>query len=207
MESATSALPLHRLVLFFCGVLGVLAIKSQTHLSVLETVAHFQLSAFSSLERGVFMSATLGDLAVGFLAVLVGWLGVRASLLLVFSLAGRSTDLWARSRAVVHERPLPRSADRRKAAIEVLDASLKEPQGRLRTLTAMSEVLCGAGVGLVFASRWGNVLDLVFGILFLVVTLGLVVGSVRLFVADVFGPAMVKAYLQGRTPPTPWDSV
>lgn len=206
IEVATTALPLHRLGLFVSGVLGVLSVKSQTHLSVLETLGQSKLSDLTSLDSRLLAHATLGDLVVGMLLVAIGWIGVRALLMLVFSLAGKSTDLWDRSKAALQDAQPPRSEEARKAAIQMLDASLKEPQSRLRTLTAMSEMLCGVGIGLVFVSWWGNVIDLVVGLAFLALTVCLVFRSVWLFVAEVFGPAMIKTRLQGRTSPMPWES-
>ena len=97
----------------------------------------------------------------------------------------------------------PDAATDRQAAIEVIDASLEQPRGRLRALNAFAELFCGLGIGLVLAAYWGNALDLLSGLGMLGLGLTLVTIAVRLFLSEYFGPAMVMARIQGRPQPTP----
>lgn len=205
VEAATSALPLHRVVVFIAAVLGSLAVRHQTHLSILETVANISVLELTAISTGVFSRAVLADAAVGFAVVLGGWAFARVTLLVIFALAARSTDLWDRVREasknlkVDSTQPL---ADRQ-AAMEIIDASLADPKARLRSFAAAAELAAGCGMGCLAASYWGNILDALTGIFLVAVTASIQVHSVRLFLAEYFGPALLKAQLQGKRPPSP----
>jgi hypothetical protein len=205
VEAATSALPLHRAVVFAAGVFGSLAVHNQTHRSIFETVAQLPLAEMASLSTGPLSKAMLADLMFGIGAVICGWVFSRFSLHLVFALAARSTDFWARIKEAQAQVPIDSTqplADRQKA-MELIDASLKEPRARLRSLGSAAELAGGLGVASLVAAHWGNALDVAFGAVLVLVSLGLQVSSVRVFIADYFGPALYKARLQGKKPPTP----
>lgn len=197
-------MPLHRLVLFACGFIGAISIKTQTHLSVLETLAQSKVMTFASLTSGPLASATVGDLLFGAGTICAGWLVARLLLVAVFALAARGTELWEKSKKAAQATQAPSSMQDRKTAIEVVDASLKEPRARLKAFNALSEVCCGIGIGLVISFHWGNVLDLTVGLALLALGFVLTMVSVRVFLFEFFGPAMVKAQLQGRPKPMPW---
>lgn len=200
VEAATSALPLHRAIVFGAGFMGSLAVRQQTHLSIFETLARIPLSDMASLTTGPLSKAVFADVLLGVVVAAGGWLFSRVVLRCVFALAARSTDLWARVRDATAQVPIDPSlplADRQKA-MELIDASLVEPRARLRSRGAAAELLGGMGIGCLLATHWGNVLDASLGVAFALVAVGLHVSSVQLFLADYFGPALLKAQLQGK---------
>lgn len=209
IEAATSALPLHRAVVFAAGLGGSLAVRQQTHLSIFETVARLPLSELASLSTGPLSKAVFADLLLGVALVTGGWLLSRLVLRAVFALAAKSTNLWDRARASAAQTPIdPRqSLADRQAALELIDKSLDEPRSRLRSRGAAAELIGGLGLGCLVAAHWGNVLDGLLGVVFVTVAVGLQFSSVQLFLADYLGPAMLKAQLQGRKPPSPTSVV
>ena len=72
----------------------------------------------------------------------------------------------------------------------------------MRSLGSAAEMAGGLGVAGLIAAHWGNVLDGALGVVLVLVALGLQVSAVRVFLADYFGPALYKARLQGKKPPT-----
>ena len=205
VEAATSALPLHRAVLFAAGVLGSIAVHHQTHLSIFETVAQLPLADIASLSTGPLSKATMADVLVGIAAAIIGWAYSRLTLQLVFALAARSTDLKARFAVAEAQAPIDANqplADRQKA-MELIDSSLKEPRTRLRSLGAAAELTGGFAIASLVACFWGNALDLACGTVLVFVALGIQISSVRLFLNDYLGPASYKARLQGKKPPVP----
>ncbi len=203
VEAATSALPLHRAVVFATGLGGSLAVRQQTHLSIFETVARIPLSELASLSAGPLGNAVFADVLFGIALVTSGWLFSRLVLWVVFTLAARSTNLWERASAAQTPIDPQQSLADRQAALDLIDKSLSEPRARLRARGAAAELLGGVGIGCLVGAYWGNVLDGLLGAVWLLVSIGLQVSSVRLFLADYLGPAMVKAQLQGRKPSGP----
>lgn len=203
VEAATAALPLHRLVLFGSGLLSALAVKSQTHLSIVETISRTKLLSLAEFSTGPFSTATLGDILIGVSAVVAAWALWRALVLLVFELAAKATKIVQRAQDALNSFQLPAQLADRQAAIEVIRTSLEAPRSRLRALNAFAESSCGVGLVLLIASYWGNRLDLVVGATLMLLALGLITVAVRCFLADYFGPATLMAALQGRPHPTP----
>lgn len=206
VEAATSALPLHRAVVFTAGLGGSITVRQQpTHLSIFETLARIPLSELISLSTGPFSKAVFADVLFGIALVTSGWIFSRLVLWAVFSLAARSTNLWKRARASAEQTPInpEQSLADRQAALELIDKSLSEPRSRLRSRAASAELLAGLGLGCLLAAYWGNILDGLLGTVLIVLSIGLQVSSVKLFLTDYLGPAMLKARLQGRKPPNP----
>jgi hypothetical protein len=202
VEAATSALPLHRAVIFVAGFGGSLAVRQQTHLSIFETVARIPLSELISLSTGPFSKAVFADVLIGVALVTSSWIFSRLVLRTVFALAARSTNLWERARISAAQAPIDpkQSLADRQAALELIDKSLDEPRARLRSRGSAAELIGGLGLGYLLASHWGNLLDGLLGAVLALVSISLQVGSVQLFLSDYLGPAMLKAQLQGRKP-------
>lgn len=208
VEAATAALPLQRIVVFAVGFIGSLAVTTQTHLSVLETVAKLELSKLTSLSTGPLAQASIGNVLIGFGLVALAWALSRSLLWTVFTLGAKSTDLWSRVDAVKlpkADQPFMEPAERQ-AAVALLDSSLLETRGRLRAMSAFAELLCGLSVGCSIGFVWGNALDLVSGLCLFAAALGLHTAAVRLFLSEYFGPALLRAQLQGRRAPTPLNA-
>jgi len=200
VEAATTALPLHRVIVFAIGFISSLAIRHQTHLSILETVASLPIADLTSLSTGLFRDAKLADVLAGIVLAASGWFFSRMLLRCIFMLAARSTNLW--NRVTESESPLGQSqslADRLQL-VELIDSSLVETRSHLRSLSTASELLCGVVVSCFFASHWGNALDVLTGSILFILTIILHVTSVQIFLADYFGPALLKAQLQGKRP-------
>ena len=142
VEAASSALPLHRVVVFAVGFVGSVSVQQQTHLSIIETIASIPVSDLTSLSLG---KALLADVLLGISLVFMGWIFSRLVLRTIFSFAARSTELWERmqgSGASQHSYHL-QSFSERQTALEYIDKSLSEPRARLRSLCAVAEFLGG----------------------------------------------------------------
>jgi hypothetical protein len=198
VEAATTALPLHRAIVFAIGFIGSLAIKNQTHLSILETVASFPLNDLTSFSTGPLREAIFADVLAGVFLTISGWLVSRVLLRAIFSLAARSTDLWKRVTESESAIGPSNSLAERLQLVELIDSSLVETRAHLRSLSGGSELLCALVVGCLLASHWGNVLDIFGGVLSLATAIIVNAASVRIFLADYFGPALLKAQLQGK---------
>jgi hypothetical protein len=205
VEAATSAFPLHRAVVFAGGLMGSIAVHHQTHLSIFETLARLPLADITSLTKGPLGKASVADVMAGVAIIIAGWIFSRLTLRLVFALASRSTDLRARVAESEAQAPIDKEqslADRQKA-MELIDASLKEPRVRLRNLGAAAELTSGLAIAGFVAFHWGNVVDFLFAFAMLVTSVVIQTNSVRIFLADYFGPALFKARLQGKKAPAP----
>ena len=205
IEAVTSALPLHRSIVFIAGFGGSVTVRQQTHLSIFETMAQIPLSELVSLSIGLFSKAVFADVLFGVALMARGWILSRVLLWTVFSLAARSTDLWERARVSAMQTPIdPQQplADRQ-SALELIEKSLSEPRARLRSRGAAAELIGGLGLGYLIAAYWGNIIDGLLGTVLVLISAGLQVGSVQLFLAEYLGPAMLKARLQGRKPNGP----
>ena len=208
VAAATAALPLQRIVVFVVGFVGSLAVTSQTHLSVLETIAKIELSKLTSLTTGPLALASIGNVLIGLGLVVVAWALSRSLLWAVFALGAKSTDLWSRVSAAKSgksDQPFMEPSERL-AAVALLDASLLETRARLRAMSAFAELLCGLFAGCSIGFFWGNALDLAVGLCFFAAAFGLHIAAVRLFLAEYFGPALLRAQLQGRRHPTPLNA-
>lgn len=203
VEAATSALPLHRLFVFVAGFSGALAIQSQTHLSIIESIIHVPLTEIANVSSGPLSKATVAELFAGIAAVVVGWMLHRLTIRCTFSLAANATNLWDRvSGSISVNKPDPKlPLDDRKTTMELIDISLEEPRGQLRKLSATAELLIGLAIPLVVVSYWGNILDFIIGVSFSLAAIGCQITSVRVFLRDYFGPALYKAQLIGKRAP------
>lgn len=208
VEAVANALPLHRLVIFLVGVGASLAVKTQTHLSIVETIARVKVADLSSLSSGPLASTTLGDLLLGIGAVAVAWIASRVAIRSIFALAARGTNLWARATEAVARTSDIRvdSMADRQATINFLDESLKETRIRLKGKSALSELTMGLAIIFIATFQWGNSLDLVCGTLILTLSVALHMSTVSTFLSDYFGIALYKSQLQGKRPPTPLDN-
>lgn len=205
LEAAKIAFPLHRLVVFAAGFVGSVAVGTQTHPSVAETIARLKLVDLASI-RGPLANSALLNIILGIGLVILGWAFSRASLIAVFNLAARGTRLQDRVKRPLGPRdPLRDTASDRQAAVSLIESSLEEPRVRLRALNAFAEMLFGLGSGALIAWLWGNWLDLSIGLLSLLIAVVLDFISVHLFIAEYYGLAFFRAQLQGRKPPDPLD--
>lgn len=203
VEAATSALPLHRLVVFAGGLFSSLAISKQTHPSVFESIARMPIAEISNIATGPLSKATVADVLAAIAAVVGGWFLCRISLRGIFSLAAKVTDLQTRTHAAIaSHRPDPKLAlDDRKKTLELIDLALDEPRKQLRRLSSASEMLGGLSLVSIFSGHWGGMLDMVVGVSLAAIMIGIQVASVRLFFRDYFGPALYRAQLIGKRPP------
>lgn len=207
VEAATSALPLHRLVVFAAGFVGSIAVSNQTHRSLFETVARYSLSSLTDFKDGPLSTATFANLLVGAGLVMIGWLAARILLWLIFAAASRSTDLHSRA-AAARSVSTVKAADPisdRQAMVALIDSSLEQPRAQIRALNTAMELSLALAIGFSAAAWWGNRLDAAIGFALLLVSVMLGVSSVRLFLAEYFGAAMLRAQLQGRRTPSPAD--
>lgn len=205
VEAASLALPLHRVVVFAAGFFGSLSVASETHLSVLETVLRIELSSLTSLNSGPLALASIGNVFFGFGLVFLAWALSRGLLWAVFTMGAKATNLWSKvdeANKKYDDRRFIEAAERQ-ASVSLIEASLQETRARVRACNAFAEIFCGLGVGCSIGYLWGNVLDLLVGFCSFAIALTLHVVAVRIFLAEYFGPALLKAQLQGRRPPTP----
>jgi len=205
VEAATTALPLHRAVLFLAGFVGSVVVHKQTHLSIFESIANLPLASFTSLSSGPLGEATLADVMVASAVIVGSWIYSRTSLRLIFSLASRSTDLMNRVTVAQAQAPVSplQPVEERQKAVELVESSLIETRTRLKSMSAVAEMVGGLGVSALVAGYWGNALDLTLGVLLSSGAFLLHISTVRLFLSEYFGPALFKARLQGKQPPSP----
>jgi hypothetical protein len=208
VEAAASAVPLRRLVVFSFVFFASIAVQSQTHLSIVETVANLNVVELFSVEKGLLPQARIANVLIAVIAVILGWTASRALLWISFKLVARSVNLDERvskqsagRQAFDHVSP----ADRR-AAVELIDASLREPRSRLRAQNGITELCCGLSLASVVASAWGNVLDLIVGGGLIVLALVVSMYSINYFLGEYFGPALIKSHLEGRNTPSPIET-
>lgn len=207
VEAATSTLPLHRLLIFAAGFLGSIALSNQTHLSIFESVARLNLSGLADLKSGPLSTASLANLFVGAGLVLVGLVAARILLWLVFAAASKATDLHKRAsaaRTTSMVKPSDPIADRQ-AMVALIDSSLEQPRSQIRAINTAMELSLALAIGFIAVAWWGNRLDVAIGLTLLLASVVLGIVSVRLFLAEYFGPAMLRAQLQGRRTPSPVD--
>ena len=205
VDAATTALPLHRAALFLAAFVGSVAVHKQTHLSIFESISNISLASFASLSSGALSGATLADVMTATAVCVGGWVYSRVALRSIFFMASRSTDLMTRIVAAQKQAPLdPQQAlHERQKAVALVESSLIETRTRLKAMGAAAEFVGGVGLAALTAFYWGNVLDLTVGVAFCFAAFTLQVSTVRLFLSEYFGPALFKAHLQGKQPPSP----
>lgn len=207
LEAASSALPLHRLLVVASGFIGSVAVANQTHLSVFETVASLSLLGLLDLKSGPFASATLANVFAGIGLAFIAWIGSRALLRAVFSAAAGLTKLHQRV-AEVMAASKTKSTDPlsdRQAMVALIDSALEQPRAHIRALNAGMEFSLALALGLSASAWWGNLLDFSLAFAFLAVSVGLAFTSVKVFLSDYLGAAMLRAQLQGRRAPSPGE--
>jgi len=200
-EAATKALPLHRAVVFAAGFLVSLAIQRQTHLSILETLSCVPLTDFATFEKGFLAKATSANAMWAIGLTIVAVLLSKTLTRLAYMLVDRATG--ASKRAAQLDRAWLKglSIEERKAALELIDAGLAEPRGRLRSMTSINELLSGIGIAFAVAAHWGNVLDGTISGVALVSAACSHLLAIQIFLGDYFGPALTRAQLQGKRVP------
>ncbi len=205
LEAASAALPLHRLVLFAFGCVGSIAVKHQTHLSVLESLSYIRLGELIDFKSPLLKDATVANVLIGIGLALAGWIIARALIWLTFTLASKATNLSKnipQPPANAANGVLAPPADRHQM-VALIEASLEIPRVRLRAMNAFVELSGGMAAGCAIASIWGNAIDMVASIAFLLTAICIGIFAVTLFFNEYFGPALYIAQLQGKPPPTP----
>lgn len=205
LEAASAALPLHRLVLFVFGLVGSIVVKHQTHLSALESLSNIRLAELVDFKSSLLKDATVANIFIGIGLVLAGWIIARALIWLTFTLASKATNLSKKipqNSANIAQDVLDSPIDRHQM-VGLIEASLEIPRIRLRAMNAFAELTSGMAAGCAVVSIWGNAMDIMVSIVFLLTAVCISIFAVRLFFNEYFGPALYIAQLQGKPPPTP----
>lgn len=207
VEAASSALPLHRLLSVASGFIGSVAVANQTHLSIVESVSSISLSSLIELQSGPFAHATLANVFAGVGLAFIAWLGSRALLRAVFAVAARLTGHHKRVSEVMaaSKAKLTVPLVDRQAMVALIDSALTRPQAQIRALNAGMEFSLALALGFITAIPCGNFLDFSLAICIFAVSVYLAYTSVRLFLSDYLGAAMLRAQLQGRRAPDPTE--
>jgi hypothetical protein len=207
VQALTSAMPLQRLLLFGIGLLGSIAVQFQTHLSLLETVLNIPISAFTSLSNGPFVAMNLLNFAIGLTIPMIGFFCSRISMYLIFGFYDKVTAHTKRVNQSVAKHPLDSnmSIDEKIKLAEFFEKLLDQPRSQLRSLAANVEFVIGASWAFLLASHWGNALDLLIGISLFIVALFMQLHSVKFFLSEYLGHALLKAQLEWRRNPTPYQ--
>lgn len=205
LDAITSTVPVHRLLLVLGGLIGTSVVRSPSHRSVVEGALKLELSALFP----VINTATIADLMVAALLTVAGCIAARLLLRTVFELASRSTDLQRRVQSQIERTRVCQqiAADLRSSEVALLEGLLGAPRTRIRKMNACAETLCGFAIGLLVASYWGTVVDAAVAMALGLAAVFVHVMAVRCFLSEYFGPALLKAQLQGREPPTPVESL
>jgi len=201
IEAATKALPLHRAVVFVIGFLISLAVQHRTHLSALETLAVIPLLEFTDANGGFFSKSTVGNVLWAFSSTLAVIFLSKIFIRLAYELVDRATKASEKAKSLSGDWISSLSIEERKAALDLVSSGMIEPRARLQTLTAINELLIAVGVIFSVAAFFGGILDLSVGGVAFVSAFFSHVFSIKIFLTDYYGAALVKAQLQGRPPP------
>jgi hypothetical protein len=208
VEAATSAIPLHRLMVVVAGFIGSLIAPNLTHLSAIESILRINIASLVDLSAGPLSAASIANILVGVAFAVVAWGASRAIVKFTFYLAAHLTELEEKVKKAVETASFagPEIAiSDRQAMVSFVETTLELPRKKIRSLHSMIELAFGLGLGSLVASFWGNILDAVVGIALLFVGTFLSGLSVRHFLSDYYGHAMFRARLQGKKNPTPID--
>lgn len=203
VESVTSTLPFHRLVLFVVGFIGSVAIGSQTHLSITETIANLKLSDLTGLDTQLLRVASVSDVWSGVFAIIFGWFVFRVLTWAMFELAAKASKLSDRSKQAIHDarRIVTLTLEEKVQELSILEASIEKTRIRLKAMNAFGEIFGGMAVCGFIATTWGNVLDFCVGAVCFFACIVTCVTSIRTFFLEYYGPALFISQLQGRKLP------
>lgn len=196
-DAITAAFPLHRVIIFLAGLMIAYAIKTQTHLSITETIFNINLQEISSLTL-LINKFFIYDLFFSLFMVFSGWLTSRSILRIFFYLAARSTELWTKinSNQPQYDFGAELSISDRKEAVDWIDSITNDSKSHIRSINFKSEIFAGIGAGLLVAFKWGNIIDFL-GFLFLItISIFLSLKSISIFISDYLGPFSIKSMLQ-----------
>lgn len=201
-DAITSAFPLHRLMLFFSGVVFSLAIKNQDYLSISETISKIKISEFASLSSDLFAVTDLGDIVFGFSLVAMSWILSKLLTKMFFLMAVRLTNIWRRIDENSNQFDFESNIElsKRKEFVEWIDSILVAPQKKISSINSFSELFLGLSLALIVSSYWGNLLDVLYCFIFLFFSLLLKFKAINLFISDVLGASALKNQIQGISP-------
>jgi hypothetical protein len=206
VEAAASSLPLHRAAVAVLASISSLAVTHQTHKSILESILRIELAHLTAIDSPLLKNSNVGTVAAGLAAAIAGLFLSPLLLRIVFALATRSTSIFQRAKeSSLASAGIHLDFEKRKAAADLLSSSLEQPRRRLRAYNSTVEVLTATSVLFLVLAYWGNILDVLTAIAAGLFALLLTVRSTLFFLSDYFGPAMVKAELEGRRPPSAED--
>lgn len=201
VEAATQVLPFHRVVIFSVGFLISLVIQSQSHLSVLESLAAVPLSELVTFDKGLLSKATFGTILWALLATSVAIALSKGMLRLAYKLVDRATGAGEKAASLDRSWIAGLSIEERNSALELVESGLPEPRARLRAYTSINELLVGIGFIFSVAAYWGNILDGIAGIVAFAAGLFSHMIAIHIFLSDYYGAALSKAHLQGKAIP------
>ncbi|MFV0676442.1 hypothetical protein [Variovorax sp. tm] len=204
MEAASKAFPLHRALLFALGFLLSVTAIDHDYKSILESVARLQISDVISLEDGIFSKSTVANILWGLATALAGWTIPRITLRFIFKYSEKISLVRTKIEAAHADSPFknktPTVAEK-KEALEFIDSTLQKPKKQLQSLNTVAELAAGTATAFFATWYWGNILDAICGLLFLVILLVAQFKSLLLFLSDYIAGAIVRAQLLGKSPP------
>lgn len=205
VESITSTLPLHRLVLFGVGFMAALAVANQTHLSIAETICKFRIGDLIDAQSALLKEATVSYVLIGLASPMFGWAIARALTKVAYSIAARGTDLKNRvADALERSRgSVSMDLEERREEIEILERALERPRSNMKRLNSLCENFSGIASVFLVASFWGNAIDIFIGVASLVGGGVSSIFAIRFFFSEYYGAALFLSQLQGRNHPVP----
>jgi hypothetical protein len=207
VDAVTKTFPLHRVLVFALGTLLSLIAPDHEYKSLSESLIRLGLGDLTSLESGPLSKATVLNVFLGLGAALSGWAVARVTLRIAFECADNLASVRQKVKVAYDESPFKNAktiADR-KEALEFVNSSLEDSHSKIKAMATIAELLGGVGVTLLIGCWWGSWLDAVYGLAALVAAVIAQFRSVLIFLSDYLGPALSRALLLGRPPPSSID--
>jgi len=182
-DEVRALLPLHRIFLFALGFIAALASQNQTHKSIAESLMHLDLKSFSFEAGDLLENAQVWHAFIGFLLILLAWLGSKAitSLLFKFLLKKTKAPEKISSEGKKIKILITKS---REAALEKLPYFEKQSAIASKQITRTAnfgEIFMGISICFLGAIWFGNVIDLIVSITSLAAALISIYTAIFLF--------------------------
>lgn len=204
VDAVTKTFPLHRVLVFALGTLLSLIATDHEYKSLSESLVRLGLGDLTSLESGPLSKATVLNVFLGLGAALSGWAVARLALRIAFACVDNLASIRKKVKVAYDESPFKnaKTITERKEALDFVNSSLEDSHSKIKAMAAMAELLGGVGVTLIVACWWGNWLDALYGLAALTTAVIAQFRSVLIFLSDYLGPALSRALLLGRPPPS-----
>lgn len=197
-NAITAAFPLHRLIIFLCGAVFSLAIKTQDYSSIVQTIANTKLSEFTSLSSDLFKHTELSDVICGFSLIAFSWFISRFFTKLIFFFGVEANNVWSKIESNSNDFDFNKlEISKRKEIVEWIDFITSTPRAKISTINSFSELFMGFSLVLFVSSYWGDRIDILIGFLFFAASLILKFNSINIFTSQILGQSALKNQVQG----------